>query len=697
MSPKKLDLYVVEDTGSAIQNDEVETIVLDADVQAARMSFGDYKMTGDGLVFDGDAIAGPFEILGRARDPQGDDWARWIRFKDADGRQHQVAIKDADLHGDPRTLAATLAGQGLWISPRQRPQLIQYFNNLEVEERVTFVARTGWHTIGDRRVFVLPSEAFGAAELVLLNTDAASPYAYSGALLIGRTASADSLPASGLVSLRYQRHSLVRSCTSPVKMVVAFTFAGRAQLARHHWRVRPPVFGVRVTYVRSWRATANGLEGAAVLATDTLLVLDELGVIDSRELHAAAYQLAIGHGKGRARRDGSMRMPSTWRVMVVSTGEVSIASKVEEDRNRRARAGQEVRILDIPTDAGKGYGAFDRPRAGEDSASGLADEIVRSAETHFGVAGPAFLQAIIAADIDKITDSLNASIEAFCAHVVKFGSDGQIRRAARRLALIAVAGELAREFGIVPWQKGEAIKAAEFALEQWITGRGGGEAAEVIQAIRSVRLFIEKYGDSRFENADVPESKIIIPSRAGWRRGAGKDQIWLVLPETWRSEVCAGLDPAHVAKVLAAREMLERATDGYLKQHWIGGRNLRAYTITARIFMSEEALDTLDTLEADKTCTSENDPTSQNTANTKGLTPLTPLTPQTHTEGVCKADGTEPVCAQCGAPDDLGSYQNGTGTVWLHEVCAPFWRDSFWKKPGDDLGLPDFLDRRGQS
>ena len=157
---------------------------------------------------------------------------------------------------------------------------------------------------------------------------------------------------------------------------------GKTSLAR----AAASVWGPR-NFVRSWRATANGLEGAAVLATDTLLVLDELGVIDSRELHAAAYQLAIGHGKGRARRDGSMRMPSTWRVMVVSTGEVSIASKVEEDRNRRARAGQEVRILDIPADAGKGYGAFDRPRAGEDSASGLADEIVRSAETHFEVAG----------------------------------------------------------------------------------------------------------------------------------------------------------------------------------------------------------------------------------------------------------------------------------------------------------------------
>ena len=74
---------------------------------------------------------------------------------------------------------------------------------------------------------------------------------------------------------------------------------------------------------------------------------------------------------------------------------MSIASKVEEDRNRRARAGQEVRILDIPADAGRGYGAFDAPRDGEDSAAGLADEIVRSAEEFYGTAGPAFLQAII--------------------------------------------------------------------------------------------------------------------------------------------------------------------------------------------------------------------------------------------------------------------------------------------------------------
>ena len=352
--------------------------------------------------------------------------------------------------------------------------------------------------------------------------------------------------------------------------------------------------------------------------------------------------------------------------MVVSTGEVSIASKVEEDRNRRARAGQEVRILDIPADAGRGYGAFDAPSDGEDSAAGLADEIVRSAEEFYGTAGPAFLQAIIDHGIDKIIDSVNTAVETFCANSVKFGADGQIRRAARRLALIAAAGELAHDLGVVPhWQKGEATKAAEFALEQWIAGRGGNEAAEVIQALRQVRLFIERYGDSRFEDAEYPEGKI--PQRAGYRRGKGEGQVWMVLPEVWRSEVCAGLDPTRVAKVLHERGILERAADAYLKQHWVGGRNLRAYTITARIFMSKEALEALDTLEAGKTGTSENAPTAQNTVNTKGLTPLTPLTPQTHTEDVC-TDSAEP------DPDD-----------W-----------SFNKEDGA-LDIPRFLDRGGQS
>jgi putative DNA primase/helicase len=397
---EKPQLRVV--SGSGDTNNDLDRKALEADARAESLSFGDYTMTDSGVLFDGAIIAGPFKILGRARDPDGQDWARWIQFADADGRHHQVAICDADLHGDPRTLAATLARQGLWISPKHRPHLVDYFNNIEVDDRVTLVPRTGWHMVGRRRVFVLPGEAFGAVELVLLNADTASPYGHRGSLTnwqnsIGRLTTGQRLGVLA-VSTAFAG-PLLDLCGQDGGGIHyrGGSSTGKTSLAR----AAASVWGPR-TYTRSWRATANGLEGAAVLATDTVLILDELGVIDSRELNAAVYQLAIGYGKGRARRDGSMRTPASWRVMVVSTGEVSIASKVEEDRNRRAKAGQEVRILDIPADAGNGYGAFDSPRAGEDSAAGLADEIVGSADEFHGTAGPAFIRAIIDADIDRV-------------------------------------------------------------------------------------------------------------------------------------------------------------------------------------------------------------------------------------------------------------------------------------------------------
>src|SRR5262249_58406653 len=139
---------------------------------------------------------------------------------------------------------------------------------------------------------------------------------------------------------------------------------------------------------------------------------------------------------------------------------------------------------------------------------------------------------------------------------------------------------------VAHWQRGEAIDAAEFALQKWIAGRGGSEAAEAIQAIRTVRLFIEKYGDSRFDlilpavNDGQFSVGKTIPNRAGWRKGEGEDELWLILPEVFRTEVCAGLDPAQVAKVVADRGMLLRDDRQYQRNHRIGGKTLRLYTIT---------------------------------------------------------------------------------------------------------------------
>src|SRR5437773_8552249 len=93
--------------------------------------------------------------------------------------------------------------------------------------------------------------------------------------------------------------------------------------------------------------------------SDALLCLDEMGQVNGREAGEVAYMLANGTGKSRAARDGSARRAARWRVLFLSTGELSLADKMNE-AGQRARAGQETRLVDVPADAGSGLGLFEK-------------------------------------------------------------------------------------------------------------------------------------------------------------------------------------------------------------------------------------------------------------------------------------------------------------------------------------------------
>ncbi|MGC2834588.1 MAG: DUF927 domain-containing protein, partial [Methylocella sp.] len=273
-------------------------------------------------------------------------------------------------------------------------------------------------------------------------------------------------------------------------------------------------------YVRAWRATADGLEGAAASASDTVLILDELSVVEARDSAASFYELANGAGKARAARDGSLREPKTWRVLTLSTGEVRTETKLAGDRGRKARAGQLVRMLDIPVNKGAGFGAFDH--GGQDGDAGaLAKALKRAAISVYGTAGPEFVRQLIAKVVTG--EDVRAMVADFTASTVPARPDGQIDQAAQRLGLIAAAGELAAAMGLVPWLAGEAREAAAWVLAQRIDRRGGTEPAEVRQAIEQVRLSIEQFGKSRFDTLDDIDTRPV-NNRAGWRKGSGPDR-----------------------------------------------------------------------------------------------------------------------------------------------------------------------------
>ena len=214
------------------------------------------------------------------------------------------------------------------------------------------------------------------------------------------------------------------------------------------------------SYRRSWRATANGMEGAAALFNDCLLALDEISECDPREVGAIVYALGNGLGKQRAGRTGNARAVTRWRCFVLSSGERTVATTMLEGGSR-AKAGQAVRLLDIPS--ARSFGAWDTLH-GMPSGTAFSDALKRAAATHHGHAGRAFLEKLT-----RDTRDFGALLERFkgLADFSADGAEGQDKRAAGRFALLALAGEAATEYGLTSWPEGEATTAAAEGFRVW--------------------------------------------------------------------------------------------------------------------------------------------------------------------------------------------------------------------------------------
>lgn len=136
---------------------------------------------------------------------------------------------------------------------------------------------------------------------------------------------------------------------------------------------------------------------------------------------------------------------------------------------------------------------------------------------------------------------------------------------------------------------GEATDACATMFNQWLIGRGGAGAAEDRDAIAKVRGFLEMHGASRFESVDDDDDTRVV-NRAGFWRDSDQGREYLFLAETWKVEVCGGMDARRVAKALAEHGLLRRDTQG---KHSIsvtlpaGIGKTRCYAVNAAIFDGE--------------------------------------------------------------------------------------------------------------
>ena len=123
-----------------------------------------------------------------------------------------------------------------------------------------------------------------------------------------------------------------------------------------------------------------------------------------------ACLLANGQGMSRARRDRSGKPPSEWRTLFLSTGELSLADKVAEDGRRRATAGQAVRVLDIPADAG--LGLFENTHDAADGAA-FSHRLKAEATQFYGTPIRAFLNRLIE-NLEQASEVVRIATKDFC-------------------------------------------------------------------------------------------------------------------------------------------------------------------------------------------------------------------------------------------------------------------------------------------
>jgi putative DNA primase/helicase len=514
-------------------------------------------------------VCSPLHVQAVTFDGQQNNFGRLLRFKNTLGRWREWAMPMELLRAAGDELRGELLAMGLLIDPSGHRLLGQYLQSVTPKRRVRCALSVGWCGAD----YVLPDEVIGPGA--------------SGVIFQSGERGHDEHTRAGTLD-GWQQCIASRAVGNPLLMLaLSASFAGpllgrcNAEGGGIHF-VGDSSTGKTTaieaacatwggpSFRRSWRATANGMEGAAAMFNDCLLALDEISEADPREVGAIVYALGNGRGKQRASRSGAARSVTQWRTFILSSGERTIETTMGE-AGHRIKAGQSVRLLDIP--ASRAHGAWDVLH-GFPSGNAMSDALKRAAATHHGHAGRAFLHKLTR-DTRDFAERLNTikSLPMFAAD----DGEGQDRRAAGRFALLALAGELATDYGLTGWPEGAAVEAAAECFRAWraARGRGNDERRKILDQVAG---FIERHGDSRFSDAGATNADAKIINRAGWWRDNDAGRIFLFHAEGLR-EALKGFDFKRALDVLQQAGAIPKSAGERAKPERIAGRPVRVYAI----------------------------------------------------------------------------------------------------------------------
>lgn len=149
---------------------------------------------------------------------------------------------------------------------------------------------------------------------------------------------------------------------------------------------------------------------------------------------------------------------------------------------KKTPAGAELRMADIPADAGQGMGCFENLH-GYENGHEFVKALGLAINRYYGTAFPAFIEHVLK-NRESLRDSLADARLRFEKATLTSAASGQAQRVAARFALGGAADELATDWGITGWQPGEAMQAAMTNFRAWLhsfDGEGNKEDRAMLE------------------------------------------------------------------------------------------------------------------------------------------------------------------------------------------------------------------------
>lgn len=510
-------------------------------------------------------VSSPLKVTAITHDVDGGSFGRLLEWDDSNGITHRWAMPMKVIAGTGQDLREVLLDNGLpyiAVDGTGRQMLMIYISNCRPVRRVTCANKTGWY--GGSYVF--SSEVIGG--------DAGSVIYQSA------QSSKDDFRVSGDSAEWVERTG--RYCAGNSRLVFCVSLAFAAPLLRlldtggggYHlkgestdgktttMKVAASVCG-GADYWKTWRATGNALEEIALRRNDAPLMLDEISEVNGTEATQIAYMLGNGQSKSRSKAAGGLRDAGLWRLLFLSTGEVSISEHAAEAGKQRTGAGVGVRMVQIPSDTGK-HGAFENLH-GFSGGKEFAEYLEKSAAKCHGAPFRDWLRWLTA-DLNAATERAGKLLKQYEKMLRPEGAGNQTGRIVDRFALLAVAGELATEAGLTGWEQGEAYKAAKSCLDAWISDRGHIANQEEADALERVRNFITTNQYTRFagwyaNDKNRPSNVVGFRKVEEGNNSREAETTFYIYASGWK-EICGTFNAAKTAALCREKGWLTPGCDG---------------------------------------------------------------------------------------------------------------------------------------